>query len=370
MNGVPSAKQSQASAEPASAPAPEAHVRRDLAISELTGQERSALEDLPFFASLDFAMLYEHPPAERVFVHWHAGHKAARAGFYRERRWLGIIRAIEFIGLPSIEAKDVAELLQLRAAHVASLSRMHDPESAQDNSTVAPHINTAVNVIVNLPPEKDEYFASLGKQKRQQLPRYWRRVQREFNDRVSVLFRRNGDIDIEQITRLVEFNQTRMAAQGKANATALESQKQHRRAALTQKSGLLCTMEADGRVLGGTFNYIHNDEAFLIVIAHDPALERLNIGHLCLWRTVEHVIELGIRRYHLLWGKKLYKTQFGGMDHQASMTFIARQNWVAKLARTYWMTRVQLPRAIRFLVSMPKRLTRRSAPNSDAANDD
>ncbi|MCI0629992.1 MAG: GNAT family N-acetyltransferase [Phycisphaerales bacterium] len=334
--------------------------RHDVALAELPHADRQRLDSapLPWLTSLGFCTIYDFPPAQRALLHVDDSGCVTRAAFYRERSSLGIIRLIEFLGCPELSDAEILDLLSLRHVHVAVLYRLETPDQKSSSARVRPIVNH--DVIAELPISKEEYLQSLGKQKRQQLPRYWRRLQRQYNDQIVMLYESGQRIELDEILQLVGFNQTRMSRQGKDNATAFESAQQ-RLWPLTQSEGLLCKMVGQGRLLGGTFNYVHRDEAFLIVIAHDPALEHLNIGNVSLWKTIEHLIDRGVRRYHLFWGRMRYKTEFGGVDHPVVLTIIARNSWLAKLWRAHLLLNRQIPRAARFMKRSAWKVLQRGA---------
>jgi hypothetical protein len=300
----------------------------DLAVAELDARARAWLDDSgqqPFLNSLGYATVYDHPPATRVCVVV-AADRSCRVGFYREVRGLAIFKVLEFVGFPTLNEDDLGEVLRHRNAQAASLLRLGSPGddgvTSESPCTLITH-----DVIAALPVDSGAYLSSLGKQKRQQLPRYWRKLEREFEGRVRMEFVAGPEIDIAEINQLVAFNQQRMGDLGKGNSTDQESRKQLRREALTKEKGLLCTLLVRDTLVGGTFNYVHGDEAFLIVIAHDTAWDKHNVGHLALWKTIEHCLGLGVRRYHLFWGRKRYKNDFGGIDHPVMELVISRHAW-------------------------------------------
>jgi hypothetical protein len=309
----------------------------------------------PFLNSLPFCVHYNQSPAQRVWLKVSQGGAIEHAVFYRIARLWKLWNVLEISGYALHADQDLAELMQRCGCRLAIWYEMCSPE--HDSAAAITH-----DVIVDLPGSAEAYLQSLGKQKRQQLPRYWRRLQREMGD-VQMQVQCGSAIGLETIIQLVHFNQHRMEHKGKHNAAAAETQTQQRRWPLTQQHGLLCTVVAGDRVLGGTFNYVFGDEAFLIVIAHDPALEHLNIGNLSVWKTAEYLIERGFRRYHLFWGRKLYKTQFGGRDHPVYVRCLAKPRWLGLLWRAHFGLKRNIPRGWRFLMAQT---TRRFKPKPAA----
>lgn len=345
-------------------PSPWSEGTYDWAIADVDAVGCARLDDgQAFLNSLGFATVYDHPPATRVRLCVSAD-QTARVGFYREvKRW-AIVRLIEFVGFPTLNENDLRKLLVDRGARAASYLRLHAPgldtEVEAGNGTVITH-----DVIAQLPIHAAEYLASLGKQKRQQLPRYWRKLEREFEGRVRMEFVARSDVDVAEVNRLVAFNQQRMGSLGKGNFTDQESRKQQRREPLTLQKGLLGKLMIQDRMVGGTFNYLHRDEAFLIVIAHDPAWEKHNLGHLALWRTVEHCIGLRVRRYHFFWGRKRYKNDLGGVDHAISEFIVSRNPSLLPLWKARRTIMRNWPRAIGWV----KRKLTRSTLTNDAHED-
>jgi hypothetical protein len=325
----------------------------DLALGDLSEDAKLALnaEWLPWMNTLGFCSIYIEPPAQRVKFAVGDDGRVQHAMFYRESRWLGFFRQVIVAGISDIEEIQLRELMDSRRAHLATGHRLVQPRDGTA-SRLQPNAMTVSNdVIVELPGQKDQYLQSLGKQKRQQLPRYWRRLQREFNDRVTFGGRVKGDIALGQIVQLIQFNQQRMQRKGHKDSTHRESKRQMHREPLTQSSGLLCTLQADDRVLGGTFSYVHGGEAFAIVIGHDPQLERLELGNLALWKTIEFLIEQGVKRYHLLWGSKSYKARFGGKDCAIVQIAVARNAFLIQVHKQLVRVRGPVGRAVGFVRS-------------------
>jgi hypothetical protein len=331
----------------------------DLAVSDLDEAIRESLAQRPWLNSLGFCTVYDHPPAQRAYMRIDEQGRIASAAFYRERQWAGLVKIVACVGFAECSDADILDLTKLRNARLAIVNRMEAPETPARHSRG--RLDITHDVIAELPVSKDEYLQSLGRQKRQQLPRYWRRLEREFGRQLQFRVQRREDIRLDVIHQLIRFNQTRMVRLGKENTTKAESKKQERRWPLTLAEGRLCTIEAGDRLLGGTFNYVHGSEAFLIVIAHDPSVERLNIGNLAVWKTAEHLIDSGIQRYHLFWGRKPYKTQFGGRDFPVFQQVISPHPWLVPLWLAHlWFWR-HAPRAIRFLQMQLRKLFVRGA---------
>jgi hypothetical protein len=77
-----------------------------------------------------------------------------------------------------------------------------------------------------------------------------------------------------------------------------------------QKRGCLCVCLVNGEVIGGTINYIIDEDACLHVIAHSNLYNKYNVGQIVLVNTIQYLIERKVKRFHLLWGSHEYKDRF------------------------------------------------------------
>jgi CelD/BcsL family acetyltransferase involved in cellulose biosynthesis len=85
---------------------------------------------------------------------------------------------------------------------------------------------------------------------------------------------------------------------------------------LVKGSGVLTLVRREGRIAAGTLSFAYRGESYLVVIAHEPAYDRWNLGNMCLWFSVNYFITAGFAQYHLLWGDSQYKEQFGAVKQQ------------------------------------------------------
>ena len=287
----------------------------DMSISEISADGRSRLEECPnenLFASTDFGELYCYPSAERVrFVENESG--AIIEKFLYRKRPLGVFfTELQGIGPIDPHGEPLNRPLMEQPASVVSI-----PFNGPDG---LPRLRrgwlkqnfrqTAEDTCIDLPKSTHEYLQSLGAKTRRHLPYYVRRLQREWREEWRFEPQYGQEISRKLYDKIFELNHMRMDAKGKRNGWT-DALKAHRWA-LFQKRGLFCGLSFRGRLVGGTLSLIHNNEAYLIVIAHDPQFDRLNLGSVSLWLTVEHLIESSYRRYHLMWGSSFYKEQFGG----------------------------------------------------------
>ncbi|MBE3119886.1 MAG: GNAT family N-acetyltransferase [Candidatus Atribacteria bacterium] len=121
---------------------------------------------------------------------------------------------------------------------------------------------------------------------------------------------------------------------------------------MAQQSGLLCGLRFKSNLVGGTLCYLHQNEAYMVLIGHDPQQDSLNLGNVSMWLTIEWLIKMGIKRCHLLWGKSFYKTQFGAKEHALFEVTVFRNPCVAGawnticLVHDMWFRTGQVARAL------------------------
>jgi hypothetical protein len=287
----------------------------DLALSELSAEMRSRLQrlrDPNWFSSAGFAQSYWAPPAERVaFLEDRSGQVIEKC-FYREDKWAGVFKEIGIFGPADPDSRLLGQLQQSRRAHIVKLWWVAAPNAPLDKTfwkSFAVRQRTE-DYCIQLPESPSEYLQTLGSSTRKHLPYYVRRLSKEWDSRWDFKENTGPNITYESYERLFELNRLRMDQKGRRTAWTEDLRRQ--RWALVQESGLLCSLRFGGEIVAGTLSFLHQREAYLIVLAHDPQFDRLNLGNISLWLTIQYLIRSGYSRYHLMWGRSSYKEQLGG----------------------------------------------------------
>lgn len=306
--------------------------KQDLLIKDLTQPIKDLLlaANLPWLNSLEFCTDYAIQPAHRILLS-RDDEKIHQVVFYRLTKRV-ILPFIEIVGFPDIINQDIQELIKTCQVQLAAVNRLE--QAVQPNEQWHP---TQRNVycqsyitIAKLPPTKEAYLSLLGKNKREKLPYHWRKLNRHFDNDIEIHCDSTNDIQFDDILQLEYLNKERRAGKGKGVDSDNEIQKrQQQRWSTTQAIGLLITLRHNGKIICGTLNYLYRNEAFLIVIAHDSAYENLNVGTLCLWKTIECLIAKGFNQYNFLWGRQIYKTQFLGVEYPWSIHVVSPHKWLA-----------------------------------------
>jgi Acetyltransferase (GNAT) domain len=286
----------------------------DFATSELSAERRSRLRlsDQNWFSSAGFAESYWAPPAQRVAFLEDRSRQVLEKCFYREDKWAGLFKEITIFGPADADSLLLRKLQQTRHAHIVKLSWMAEPQPPLDKSfwkSFAIRQRTE-DYCIQLPDTPSEYLQSLGSSTRKHLPYYVRRLNKEWESDWGFQENTCSDITYKSYERLFELNHLRMDQKGRRTAWT-EDLRRHRWK-LVQESGLLCSLRVENEIVAGTLSFLHQREAYLIVLAHDPQFDRLNLGNISLWLTIQYLIRSGYNRYHLMWGRSSYKEQLGG----------------------------------------------------------
>ena len=287
----------------------------DVSISELNAEDREGMaptDEGDWFRSFAFAWTYSSPPAQRVcFVRDSEG-RVLDACFYREVRRVRAFREIQVQGRISPKSSAVKHLLVRRKPALIHLPwlRSEEVQSLEGLGMRFDVRQMAEDFLVDLPPSEQEYLDRLGEKTRKHLPYYVRRMERKWGTDIASAVLAGPEISRESFDRVLEMNRKRMERQGKRSGWTTEIVEQ--RWPLVQECGLLVGVHHRGRMVASTLSCVHGSDAYLIVLAHEPEFDRLNMGNIVLWMTVKHLIRMRLRCYHLMWGASFYKRQFGG----------------------------------------------------------
>ncbi len=164
------------------------------------------------------------------------------------------------------------------------------------------------NFVLALPASVDAYHATFSARSRQKFRNYERHLARA-HPAAAWRLARDHEIDPALVDGIVELNHRRMAAQG--GLSAIDAAQAAALLSLVRDGGAVGVFVDGARVLGGTICARVGRGWTLMVLAHDPALDAMSLGTLCLLRTVDAAIGDGATVFNLLWGKYAYKERFG-----------------------------------------------------------
>lgn len=189
-------------------------------------------------------------------------------------------------------------------------------------------------IISDLPNSMDVYMKSLGKPTRKKIQLMTNRIARDFPD-FKVHYYEKNDILFEQIEKLVSLNRIRMITTGEKPGITDTDCKILYQYALTSGFGFLCVCVIDGKIVGGTLNFIIGERAYLQVIAHDNLYNQYSMGQIALVNVTKFLIEekKNIKYFHLMRGSQEYKFRHGGISHDLYTIRVFRNNDVRYFGR-------------------------------------
>lgn len=288
----------------------------DAALADLSPDLRMRLlqwQSKDWLSSPGFAEFYCYPPAQRVCFIRGPQDEIQEACFYLEKKWAGLFLCISLCS----GTDPCGRILEfLKRGRPADLIRIPFVDSSVHEQQEPARANTSVRIMaddhcIDLPASADNYIKSLGSQTRKHLPYYLRRLKKEWGYSWQVEIAAENQIAKKSYRDLLLLNALRMDRKKRRSLWTWEIAEH--RWPLVCRNGLLASILREGRLVAGTLSFTYGSQAYLTVIAHDPDEDRLNLGNICLWFTIEHLIAKRFQSYHLLWGNSPYKKQFGAI---------------------------------------------------------
>lgn len=329
----------------------------DYSLSEVPCEVRQRLQrrDVAnLFCTLSFGESYCNPPGERVCFLQNDDGEIIDHCVYRESSWAPFFRQIEILGPVDLYGHLLGELQRRTRANKITAQLMSAQELPPDIETRRGIVfrRTAEDLCIVLPESSFQYLQRLGSSTRKHLPYYLRRLRKEWGEAWSIEALATQTIPKTTFNHLLRLQQLRSTQKGLQSLWTEALREQRWR--LVQEKGLLCCLYLRGKLVGGTLSFLHADEAYLIAIAHDPQFDRLNLGNISLWLTIEHLIRCRTKQFHLMWGKSFYKQQFGGVLRPLYKVEFFASPWLAAVWRAAGALRI--PSAWNLLSRLGRRI--------------
>ena len=184
------------------------------------------------------------------------------------------------------------------------------------------------DIAIPLPDSMDSYNSSLSDRTRKNIKYYLSRLRKNYID-FAFDVTATQDIDPTVISRIIEMNRSRM---NDANITSgYSSTLEKTIIEYCRYYGTVCTVSLQGKVAAGTICYEVGNQVYLETISHDTGYNKYNVGQVCLYLTIKHMIEKGRSSYHMLWGENDYKYRLLGIRHDLFYLSVYRSR-AAKLS--------------------------------------
>lgn len=285
---------------------------------------------MDWLASSDFALHHVFPPAQRIWMSVD-GAGALRHAYYYNEKHSALGKCIALHGPADLDVGEARALLQARNASRLDVLRMAAPAFPHPTSKNRNSVSRLYgeDLVVELPASEEELLKSFGHNKRQQLGKYTRRVERQWPGAVEWVCLSREEIDKELFAEVVRFNSQRQSAKGKQ--ALWQSDIIRQRWKLAQRTGLLCGIRLAGEFAAGGVAYVYPQDAYYALIGHDPRFDYWNLGNLTTWLMMRKLLARRVRRFHFLWGLSEYKLRFGG-EIKPLYTISVYRNYPVRLA--------------------------------------
>src|SRR5690606_30070740 len=149
--------------------------------------------------------------------------------------------------------------------------------------------------VLELPPTWEEYLKLLGKNMREQIKRYPKRLEKEFEVEYS-LARTEAEVEVA-LTDLFRLQGARWRARGQTGVLATPKRQKFHRAvchAFLKRDWLrLWTLRCNGEAVCVLLNYFYGGKYYFFIGGFDPEYSRWSVG-VCLFSKVfRHAIDEG-----------------------------------------------------------------------------
>ncbi|HYD80281.1 MAG TPA: GNAT family N-acetyltransferase [Paucimonas sp.] len=189
----------------------------------------------------------------------------------------------------------------------------------------------AEDLVAPLPESEDSLLSALGKNTREIVKRYARKIKRKFPSfRFDVYV--GSEIDEGLAQEIYRLHKARMSRKGKgSNVDAPRFEKILR---LARLRGLMTVAKIDGEICGGLICWRAGHDYFMRIIAHDPAYDEYKLGTVCCYRTMCECIARGGRFFHFMSGRLLYKYRLLGIEQDFDTLILYRSR--SALLKSIW----------------------------------
>ncbi len=170
--------------------------------------------------------------------------------------------------------------------------------------------------VLELPASWEEYLKLLGKNMREQIKRYPKRLEKEFTVEYSL-----AETEAEVKTALDDLfrlHGQRWRARGQTGVLATpRRQKFHRAvcAAFLKRGWLrLWTLRCNGKPVCVLLNYLYAGRYYFFIGGFDPEYSRWSVGVCLFSRIFQRAIEEGAHEFDFLKGEEEYKYRYGAQN--------------------------------------------------------
>jgi CelD/BcsL family acetyltransferase involved in cellulose biosynthesis len=170
--------------------------------------------------------------------------------------------------------------------------------------------------VLELPPSWDEHLKKLGKNMREQIKRYPKRLEKEFKVEYS---RAQTSEEVRvALDDLFRLHGARWRARGQTGVLATPRRQKFHRAvcnAFLEKDWLrLWTLRCDGKAVCVLLNYFYRSRYYFFIGGFAPEYSRWSVGTCLFSKVFQHAIEEGATEFDFLKGEEDYKYRYGAQN--------------------------------------------------------
>ncbi len=170
--------------------------------------------------------------------------------------------------------------------------------------------------VLMFPSSFDEYVKSLGKNMREQIKRYPKRLEKQFRVEYE-LAQSEAQVEIA-LNDLFRLHGKRWRARGQTGVLGLPSRQKFHRLVCQKflEAGFLrlWTLRCDGQAACVLLSYFWDNKYWFFIGGFEPELMRWSVGTCLFSRVFQCAIEEGAREFDFLRGAEEYKYRFGAID--------------------------------------------------------
>ena len=304
-----------------------------LSVDALTIEKLSSLNKC-MRSTFHYAKCYYNHQEIRLFIiHDSSGEPIDYLCYTETYNQIGL--ELNVLGPTDLSIEYIYALIARRSAYKAIVSQLiGDNLLAQQTKLPLSSIAHAYeDMVIKLPDHVDDYIASLGHTTQKHLRYYIRRLANEYGESLQKSYIFQQDITLDTLKKIVNFNRERLENKGQKSLWSEVSI--NNRYQVATELGFIFCLEVNGEIIGGTMNYIYGNDAYLFLIGHNPSVDKYNTGNICLYFTIEKLIDLGISNYHLFGGEHVfYKKQFNAECTELLKAEIYTKQYYIYLDRT------------------------------------
>ena len=179
--------------------------------------------------------------------------------------------------------------------------------------------------ILQLPASNKEYLSCLSPNMRRHSKNYISKIERTFGSYDFHIYEKTKATE-EKIKRIIEMNHLRMAS--KNIISGIDDNYTNKIIKFVRNFGFISVLEINDKIVAGLISYSIKDNYFVEELSSDPNFDRFNVGHTCLFLTIQECIERTGNKFHLLWGNNPYKHRFMAERVQLFSVTVFRTNFI------------------------------------------